>query len=86
VSREVADLSIRLADSATLAANLRRQRDELRAVLAPLLDDPWRGVDWIPVDDRGAVDPMRACVFCGDGIAHLPDCPVLRRDALLGRS
>jgi hypothetical protein len=48
-----------------------RQRDELRRVLEPLLDDPHFGADdW--------------CVFCYDG-DHALDCPVLRADELLGR-
>lgn len=51
---------------------------ELRAVLAPLLDDPHR-------------NGSHFCVFCGaflmdgDSGEHESDCPVLRRDALLGR-
>lgn len=51
---------------------------ELRAVLRPLLDDPTR-------QDKEGTD---YCLFCdrpwplpGE---HAPDCPVLRRDALLG--
>lgn len=69
------------------------QRDELRAVLAPVLADPLKA---------------DACQFCGADIResyvvsmpdsmgggmrrveqvgeHAPACPVLRRDALLGR-
>lgn len=52
-------------------------RDEtiaaLRAVLAPLLDDPRA--------EEGR------CIFCDDLLdnRHAPDCPVLRRDELLGR-
>jgi hypothetical protein len=58
------------------------ERDELRAILAPLLDDPLRHVDGVGW----------ACRFCGEATAsdrdlvHGPDCPVPRRDALLGRS
>jgi len=62
---------------------------DLRAVLAPLLDDPYEG-------DTGTIH----CRFCerslggGDDLAysprddarfvHAPDCPVLRRAILLG--
>ena len=56
---------------------IRTQRDELRAILAPLLEDPWRDV--IVGDDEGRSE----CVFCGAG-THEADCPVLRKDALLG--
>jgi hypothetical protein len=73
-------------------ADLRRQVDELRAILAPLLDEPLRNLD---PDAQ-----LDICIFClaarwvdpsgradVDGVfAHRPDCPVLRRDALLGRS
>src|SRR5262245_13976321 len=81
---------------------------ELRAVLAPLLDDPYeeRAADWL--DDSDAFD--RICRFCGaeaewrrvwtgnrdsrgrkinrqgDVTRHDPACPVLRKDALLGRA
>lgn len=59
------------------------QRDELRAVLAPLLARPY-------ADDRDG------CLFCESTLSwldydadlvdeHRPGCPVLRRDALLGR-
>lgn len=83
-----------------------RQRDELRAVLAPLLDDPYEqfntaGYECDEIDHR--------CRFCemamvwtrtwtgrrnargrkinewADATPHTSDCPVLRRDALLGR-
>jgi len=55
----------------------------LRAVLEPLLDDPF----YITAFDR----PQRfVCVFCrdiqGHSATHHPDCPVLRRDVLLGRT
>lgn len=61
---------VRLTDECDEAI---RQRDELRAVLAPLLTSRR--------DD---------CLFCGvktlvGGRMHRSDCPVLRRDALLGR-
>jgi hypothetical protein len=55
---------------------------EMRAVLAPLLDEPFY------------IDPFHqpvrmVCVVCrtvqGHSVEHAPDCPVLRRDALLGR-
>lgn len=54
----------------------RAQAERLRAILAPLLDDPWDTAD----------DPH--CVFCDvPSVApHQPECPVNRRDALLGRT
>lgn len=51
---------------------------ELRAVLAPLLDEPWRTI-------ANYGEPDERCVFCDETDPHAPDCPVLRRDALLGR-
>ena len=70
--------------------------DELRAVLAPLLDEPW----YYDCDLDADPDTMvYVCKLC-DATAHLPpgygsigeidpphlsSCPVLRRDALLGR-
>lgn len=60
---------------------LEAQRDELRAVLAPLLDKPFEYID------------TEACLFCngdrhgeGYGPVHDEGCPVLRKDELLGRS
>ena len=49
---------------------------DLRAVLAPRLDDPWANFD-------GDL----YCFWCyqGDHAQHDPDCPVLRKDELLGR-
>ena len=58
--------------------SLQAQRDELRAILAPLLDDPFHG--------------STPCVFCGhrwrfnESVNHMIDCPVLQRDRLLGRT
>jgi hypothetical protein len=56
----------------------------LRAILAPLLTEPER----IAPSDAG-----KECLFCRvvqewwpDPFEHEPDCPVLRRDELLGRS
>lgn len=64
----------------------RRERDDLRAVLAPLLDDPivwvWNGrreYRRCGVCDATATDPDL------EPFPHHPDCPVLRRDELLGR-
>lgn len=79
----------RLLRAALQLAETRRQRDELRAILAPLLDNP------IPA-------PITRCVHCerriferdpwgadGNGVYdpryHTDDCPVLRRDEILGR-
>lgn len=66
------------------------QRDALCAVLAPLLDDPLEY-------DSG--NSCNACRFCGandhavytpryhrPALTHEPDCPVLRKDELLGRA
>jgi len=59
--------------------------DELRAVLAPLLDDPNA-----PRSGDGEYD-FGCCVFCHCEVPgtvpgeHAPDCPVLRKDELLGR-
>jgi hypothetical protein len=63
--------------------------DDLRSVLAPKLDDPW-------IDDADNV--CVECYWCGANnfptdlnhyprppIEHEPNCPVLRRDELLGR-
>jgi len=60
---------------------LRDEVAELRAILAPLLWDPIR---WEGMPDANV------CVFCGSEAKyrkpeHAPDCPVLRKDALLGR-
>lgn len=58
--------------------------EALRAVLAPLLDEPaerWN-------DEHKAME----CLFChGTNVGepedyHKPNCPVLRRDELLGRT
>lgn len=54
---------------------LTAERDELRAILAPLLDD---------TGEIGA-----PCFFCRIIIEtgpHDPDCPVLARERLLGRT
>lgn len=61
---------------------LEAERDELRAVLAPLLNEQTRrdGVHvwvWCPCCGRVAA--------LGRVVEHKPDCPVLRRDALLGQ-
>lgn len=57
----------------------------VRAVLAPLLDDPWEWGAWEELVTGGR--PLLICRFCDapKGHAHWPDCPVLRRDELLGR-
>lgn len=58
---------------------LNRQIATLRAVLAPLLDNP--------VD----LQEGRECLFCGqrayrlESAGHADHCPVLRRNELLGR-
>ena len=55
--------------------------DELRAVLEPLLDQPYQ-----PGGPYFA--PHQECRFCRSILGderHLPTCPVLKRDALLGR-
>jgi hypothetical protein len=63
----------------SLYADATGQRDELRAILAPLLDHP-----------LVYVERLRAwrCQFCAavEGSPHTGECPVLRRDTLLGRS
>jgi hypothetical protein len=70
-----------MADLPALMDEVRRlqaERDELRAVLAPLLDDPW----------REAEDGFYDCTFCrpnGRTYDHKPGCPVLACDRLLGR-
>lgn len=56
-------------------AEVLKERDELRAILAPLLDEPMR---WMG-SERDV-----CCVFC-DTSPHLDDCPVLAKDRLLGR-
>jgi hypothetical protein len=57
--------------------------DELRAILAPLLDDPY---DHTHEDEYECL----RCVFCGnaryfDQQPHTPTCAVLDKDRLLGR-
>lgn len=73
------------------AADAAEQRDSLRAILAPLLDNPYRTI-------ANYGDPYEECVFCecvpeshypygpNDRKDHEPDCPVLRKDELLGRA
>ena len=61
-------------------------RDVLRAVLAPLLDNPFL---------QHTRHPTRHCVFCGKAlwrvlaaagpVRHEPDCPTRRAAELLGR-
>jgi hypothetical protein len=80
-----------------LFSALQAERDELRAILAALLDDPWyyHGV----VDDDPETD-IYVCKLC-DATNYLPPglgsmreaealhyatCPVLRKDELLGRA
>ena len=83
------------------------ERDDLRAILAPLLDEPMRRVGESRPDYE---DETERCVFCGarydnawgeptnpdpayrfvstplvETTPHAPTCPVLRKDALLGR-
>jgi hypothetical protein len=58
--------------------------DELRAALEPLIDEPYEIVGWTSSDE-----PESACRFCYVSLdaanTHKPDCPVTRRDVLLGR-
>lgn len=59
---------------------VKRQRDEVRAILAPLLAEPYRlGYSH---------EAVRECVFCEQewSFDHTPDCPVLRRAGLLGEN
>lgn len=70
----------------TAARHNQQQRliAALRAVLAPLLDKPF-------IDGPGQDAEWTECRFCGavdEGIyagPHETDCPVRRRDELLGR-
>ncbi|HYF46708.1 MAG TPA: hypothetical protein VD926_10900 [Acidimicrobiales bacterium] len=65
-----------------------RQLDELRAILQPLLDKPFRTITDYG-DTLRADDEMGECLFCGQDDwtnPHKPDCPVLNRDRLLGRA
>jgi hypothetical protein len=59
-----------------------RQLAEAREVLAPLLEKPWRDI-WT------YSDPDATCIFCERSAdlsrPHEDDCPVLRKDAILGR-
>jgi len=52
----------------------------LRAILAPLLDEPYHGYSTDAYDNM-----LSACVFCDEEDAHAPSCPVREADALLGR-
>ena len=60
---------------------IEAQLAEARAILAPLLAEP----DWYEYV-YGEGSDYRVCIFCRafDIDGHKPDCPVLRRDALLG--
>lgn len=62
--------------------DLQATIDELRAVLAPLLDQPWA------YGPQGG-DAGQCCAWClrfaDEEGPHAPNCPVLRKDALLGR-
>lgn len=82
-----------LAEMDRLVHEIAVQRDELRRVLAPLLDDPW-----IVVYENSFATSW-TCRCCGVGAgaykpapppedAHAPDCPALpvARDRILGRS
>lgn len=57
-----------------------QERDELRAILAPLLDGP-------EVEIGAYGGGTITCVFCDAATVHghKPGCPVLRKDQLLGR-
>lgn len=60
---------------------VEQERDELRAILAPILDAPQIEI---------GLDRDLACIFCAAALArrqpHDSDCPVSRKDALLGRT
>jgi hypothetical protein len=69
-------------------AELEKQLAEARGILTPLLDQPWK-------HSRGSRFDFE-CVFCGADYYgtdtpgaeprwHTIECPVLRRDAILGR-
>lgn len=73
---------------------------DLRAVLAPLLDDPIRhewdtfdgvdvcllcGADNTIMPKPGSWRETLRMPECSGPVQHAPDCPVLRRDELLGR-
>lgn len=75
-----------LGEGVPTIKSLDYQIFELRVVLAPLLDNPG-----VPSADRRLV-----CVWCrhmfpaypreqGHHEVHAPECPVLRKDELLGR-
>lgn len=57
------------------------ERDELRAILAPLLADPIGSNEYGVYCDFCHVESDTSAV-----LVHAPDCPVLRRDALLGQA
>jgi hypothetical protein len=62
-------------------ATSERQLADVRAVLAPLLDQPYFVRRVIDGDERSE------CGFCAEapGDEHADGCPVLRKDELLGR-
>lgn len=67
-------------------ARLTDERDAALTALRPLLEKPFR-LEQVRLHDLGVM----VCVFCGycnitDTEAHAPTCPVLRLDALLGRT
>lgn len=58
---------------------------ELRAILAPLLDEPMRPTGNINDDDECVFCQAVREIFSKTPTVHAPGCAVLRRDALLGR-
>jgi hypothetical protein len=64
-------------------SQVERARDELRAILEPLLDEPIRDHDCLFCETR---DVARDNPWLPPpGVEHAPTCPVRRREALLGR-
>jgi hypothetical protein len=91
-------VKLRFAPGVRLRRTTEREPDELRALLAPLMDDPLEACPMI----HGYGAYGWRCRFCktpmltaldqpsptrdGGRERHEPTCPVLRRDALLGRA
>lgn len=86
-----AELAEALGDIRERLAAAQAERDAARAVLAPLLDDPVCEVDGgaevcVFCEDSNGHSPPPDYVYQPKPLTHEPDCPVLRKDDILGRA